>query len=69
LHGEVALLSSILLAGVALFGIGVIKSKAAATNPWRSGTEAFLIGASAALLGYLIGTIIPHALGISVPGG
>lgn len=69
LHGEVALLASILSAAVALFGIGVIKSRAAATNPWRSGTEAFLIGASAALLGYIIGTLIPHALGISVPSG
>ena len=69
LHGEPALIASILAAAAALFGIGIIKSKAASTDPWRSGIEAFLIGASAALLGYIIGTLIPHALGISVPGG
>lgn len=69
LNGKLALIASILAAAVALFGIGIIKSKAAATDPWRSGIEAFLIGASAALLGYIIGTLIPHALGISVPGG
>ena len=50
-----------------LFGIGVLKARAASTDPWRSGIEAFFIGASAAFLGYVIGTLIPNALGLSVP--
>jgi len=69
MHGTSALIASILAAGVALFGIGVLKARAAATEPWRSGIEAFAIGASAALLGYLIGNLIPAALHISAPGG
>ena len=69
MHGPAALTASILSAAVALFGIGVVKAKAAATEPWSSGIEAFAIGASAALLGYVIGTLIPHALGISVSSG
>lgn len=69
MHGPPALTASILAAAAALFGIGVVKARAAATNQWHSGIEAFAIGASAALLGYVIGTLIPNALGISVPGG
>jgi VIT1/CCC1 family predicted Fe2+/Mn2+ transporter len=68
MHGPPALTASILSAGAALFGIGVVKARAAATDPWRSGIEAFAIGASAALLGYVIGTLIPNTLGISVLG-
>jgi VIT1/CCC1 family predicted Fe2+/Mn2+ transporter len=68
MQGPPALVASILSAAVALFGIGVVKARAAATHPWQSGIEAFAIGASAALLGYVIGTLIPNALGISVPG-
>ena len=69
MHGTGALTASILSAAVALFGIGVVKARAASTDPWRSGIEAFTIGASAALLGYVIGTLIPNALGLSVPSG
>ncbi len=69
LHGTTALIASILAAAVALFGIGVVKARASSTNPWSSGVEAFAIGASAALLGYAIGTLIPNALGFTVPGG
>jgi len=69
LHGPTALSASVLAAAAALFGIGVVKARAAATDPWRSGIEAFLIGASAAFLGYVIGTLIPNALGLTVPGG
>jgi VIT1/CCC1 family predicted Fe2+/Mn2+ transporter/rubrerythrin len=69
MHGPPAMTASILSAAAALFGIGVVKARAAATDPWHSGIEAFAIGASAALLGYVIGTLIPNALGIPVPGG
>lgn len=69
MHGPPALTASILAAAAALFGIGIVKARAAATNQWHSGIEAFAIGGIAALLGYVIGTLIPNALGISVPGG
>jgi VIT1/CCC1 family predicted Fe2+/Mn2+ transporter/rubrerythrin len=69
MHGMPALIASILAAAAALFGIGVVKAHAAATDPWRSGVEAFAIGASAALLGYAIGTLVPNLLGFTVPAG
>ncbi|MCI0527968.1 MAG: VIT1/CCC1 transporter family protein [Nitrospira sp.] len=49
-----------------LFGVGVVKSKVTRRNPMRSGLEIVLIGTFSALLGYLIGTISPRLLGISI---
>lgn len=62
-----ALVTSIVLASVALFIVGVIKARVADTNRFRSGLEAFAIGASAAILGYVLGTVIPKAFGIHIP--
>ena len=49
-----------------LFGVGVLKAKVTRRNPWQSGLEILIIGSLSALLGYLIGTLVPQLLDISV---
>ena len=67
--GPTSLAVSILITGIALFSIGVIKARAADTSPLRSGMEAFIIGAGAGLLGWVVGTYIPSRFGVNfVPG-
>lgn len=66
--GVTALMSSILLTCLALFGIGIIKARAAESNVWISGLESFAVGASAGILGWIVGTYIPHIFGINIGG-
>jgi len=68
LHGIPALALSIVLAVVALFGVGVIKARVVDANIWRAGLETFAIGAAAALLGFVLGTLIPKAFGVNFLG-
>jgi VIT1/CCC1 family predicted Fe2+/Mn2+ transporter len=68
LTGVNALVTSILLASLALFGVGVIKANVAATDKFRSGAETFAIGAAAGILGYFFGTLIPSKLGLNLGG-
>ena len=63
-----AFIASILLACLALFGIGVIKARVADANPWRSGLEQFLIGAGAGVIGWAVGTLVPNLFGIRLVG-
>ncbi|MBC5806801.1 MAG: hypothetical protein DLM53_05610 [Candidatus Eremiobacter antarcticus] len=69
INGLPAFVTSILLAAVVLFAIGVIKARAADTSQLRSGVESFGIGAAAGLLGYILGTLIPKAFGVNFIGG
>jgi len=59
-----AFVASILLACLALFGIGIVKARVADANPWRSGLEQFLIGAGAGVIGWAVGTLVPNLFGI-----
>lgn len=68
ISGIPALITSIALASLALFGIGVIKARVADTSQLRSGLEAFAIGAAAAILGYVLGTWIPKLFGVNFTG-
>lgn len=68
LAGTEALVTSISLASLALFGVGVIKANVAGTGRFRSGAETFAIGAAAGILGYLFGTLIPSKLGLNLGG-
>jgi len=68
LTGVNALVTSILLASLALFGVGVIKANVASTDRFRSGAETFAIGAAAGILGYFFGTLIPAKLGLNIGG-
>jgi VIT1/CCC1 family predicted Fe2+/Mn2+ transporter/rubrerythrin len=66
---EPAFVASISLACLALFGIGVIKARVTAQNPWRSGFEQFAIGAGAGIIGYVVGTFVPSLFGVKFVGG
>jgi VIT1/CCC1 family predicted Fe2+/Mn2+ transporter len=68
MHGVHAFVTSILLAALVLFGVGIIKARIVDTNPWRSGLETFVIGTLAGLLGYVLGTLIPSHFGITPTG-
>jgi VIT1/CCC1 family predicted Fe2+/Mn2+ transporter/rubrerythrin len=68
-NGNLALGLSILLACVALFGIGIVKARVTGGNPWRSGLEQFLIGAGAGVIGYIVGTFLPNLFGVKFVGG
>ena len=63
-----AFIASILLACLALFGIGIVKARVADANPWRSGLEQFLIGAGAGVIGWAVGTLVPNLFGIRLVG-
>ena len=69
LHGLPALVTSVLLAVAALFGVGVIRARVAETNWFWTGLETFGIGATAAILGYVLGSLIPLKLGVNLGGG
>ncbi|MBC5823996.1 MAG: VIT1/CCC1 transporter family protein [Candidatus Eremiobacteraeota bacterium] len=69
LNGPPALITSILLAALALFGVGVVKAKVADTNLVVSGMETFAIGAGAGLLGYVLGTWLPNEFGLHISAG
>ncbi len=68
-NGNLALWLSILLACIALFGIGIVKARVTGGNPWRSGLEQFLIGAGAGVIGYIVGTLLPSLFGVKFVGG
>ncbi|MBV8281447.1 MAG: VIT1/CCC1 transporter family protein [Candidatus Eremiobacteraeota bacterium] len=68
-NGNMALGLSILLACLALFGIGIVKAHVTGGNPWRSGLEQFLIGAGAGVIGYVVGTFLPSLFGVKFVGG
>ena len=62
--GTKAIIASILATFVALFSIGLAKGKVASLPYLKSGIEVLLVGAGAGIGGYLLGTILPHFLGI-----
>jgi VIT1/CCC1 family predicted Fe2+/Mn2+ transporter len=60
---------SVVLTLAALFGLGVAKARLAGTGRLRSGAETAGLAGLAAALAYLVGTVLPNALGISPPPG
>lgn len=63
------LVLSVVLTLVALFAMGVAKARLAGENWLRSGAEIAGLAGAAALLAFLVGTVLPHALGIKPPAG
>ncbi len=57
---NVALVVSALASGVALFGLGVIKSRFTRKNPIRAGLEIVALAAVAGVGGYLVGIVLPE---------
>jgi vacuolar iron transporter family protein len=60
-----AVYSSVGLAALALFAMGVLKSRFTRRHWFRSGLEIFAIGAVAGIAGYFFGTLLPAALGVA----
>ena len=57
-----ALLVSVIASGVALFVLGVVKSRFTRRNPLRAGLEILALGAVAGIGGYFVGTILPELI-------
>ncbi|MCA1588011.1 MAG: VIT1/CCC1 transporter family protein [Chloroflexi bacterium] len=55
--------SSVAATALALFGIGVVKSRWTRRSPMRSGLEILVLGAIAGVAGYFFGGILPTLLG------
>ena len=62
-----ALFVSVLVTLAALFGLGVAKASISGDRWWRSGLEIAGLAALAAVLAYLVGQVLPSALGIEPP--
>jgi VIT1/CCC1 family predicted Fe2+/Mn2+ transporter len=60
---------SVLLTLATLFVMGVVKARLAGAHWFRSGAEIAGLAAAAAALAYVVGTVLPKALGISPPVG
>ena len=60
---------SVVLTLGALFVMGVVKARLAGTGRVRSGAETAGLAGLAAALAYVVGTVLPNALGISPPAG
>jgi VIT1/CCC1 family predicted Fe2+/Mn2+ transporter len=66
---QTALVASVLLAGMALFAMGAIKSRWTERSWVISGLEIFGLGAFAGIVGYFFGTLLPAALGVAGVSG
>jgi vacuolar iron transporter family protein len=64
-HTDVAQFMSVALTGLALFAMGVLKSRWTRRHWLPSGLEIVALGAFAGLAGYLFGTILPALLGVA----
>jgi VIT1/CCC1 family predicted Fe2+/Mn2+ transporter len=63
------LVLSVLLTLGTLFVMGVVKARLAGEHWLRSGAEIAGLAGAAALLAYVVGTVLPNALGITPPAG
>jgi len=55
--------ASVVATALALFAIGVVKSRWTRQSPIRAGLEILLLGAIAGVAGYFFGSILPPLLG------
>lgn len=61
-----AVVPSLILTGVMLFGLGLFKARMVNGHPLKSGFEMTLVSLSAALIGYLIGRLVSSYFGIDL---
>ena len=64
IHGAAAIVSSIGLTLLALFGIGLGKGRVTSLPYLKSGLQVLVIGGVSGLGGYALGTFLPHILGL-----
>jgi vacuolar iron transporter family protein len=62
---SVALATAVILSAVAMFALGVAKSRLTGRNPVRSGLEIVALVIAATIGGWAFGSILPHALGLA----
>lgn len=62
--GFTAIVTSIVITCMALFGIGVLKGKFASVPFFKSGLQVLFVGAGSGIGGYFLGVLLPHVLGI-----
>ncbi len=53
------------LSAVAMFVLGLVKARFVGTNPFLSGLEIVALVAGASAAGYIVGTVLPRALGFA----
>lgn len=63
------LVPSVPLTVATLFVMGVVKARLAGEHWLRGGAEITGLAGAAALLAYVVGTVLPSALGITPPAG
>lgn len=56
---------SVTLSAIAMFILGVVKSRFVGANPFLSGMEIVALVAGASAGGYIVGTLLPRALGFA----
>lgn len=61
-----AIIPSIIITGLVLFGLGFGKGKIVRSHPLKSGLEMTLVSLSAALIGYLLGRLVASYFGIEI---
>lgn len=64
LHGETAIIVSILATLMALFIIGISKGRVATLPYLKSGLQVMVVGGVSGVGGYLLGVVLPHILGL-----
>ncbi|MBS0002435.1 MAG: VIT1/CCC1 transporter family protein [Thioalkalivibrio sp.] len=62
---DVAFMASIVATAAAFLVIGVLKGRVLGQGMLRSGAETLAVGGGAAVLAYLVGTLIRQAAGVS----
>jgi VIT1/CCC1 family predicted Fe2+/Mn2+ transporter len=60
-----ATITAVVLSGIAMFGLGVYKARLTKRSPIVSGLEIVALVAAAAVGGFLVGTLLPRALGFA----
>ena len=68
IDARAAVLPSILLTLTTLFVVGTMKGKILNRSPLRSGLEVVGVGTLSAVIGYVIGTLLPGLVGVNVIG-
>jgi len=59
-----ALISSVVIGALTLFGIGVWKTRITKREPMKSGFEMLVVGLLAALVGFIVGNILNYYVGV-----
>jgi vacuolar iron transporter family protein len=66
---DIALLLAVVLAGAALFGVGMFKGRLAGQSLGRSGLEFLVIALMATGIGYAFGSLVEYVADIRLPAG